>query len=60
MRSLFKMGTARGLQGLAVGLGGFLALYYLAWNATRRFQGSSEPKLGYFQQSTPLQSLEPC
>jgi transposase len=41
MRLLFNVGTARGLQGLLGGLKGLLALYYIAWTATKALLDAS-------------------
>lgn len=49
MRSLFKMGTARGLQGLGAGPGGLLALYYLAWSATKTLLNFAAAEIKIFQ-----------
>ena len=38
MRTLFGIGTARGLQAFNGGLQGLLAFIYLAWIATKRFR----------------------
>lgn len=60
MRRLFQMGTARGLQGLGLGLRGLLALYYLAWNAAQTLQDWIKTKITLFHQVTANQRLELC
>ena len=60
MRTLFKMGTARGLQGLGAGLGGCLALYYLAWNAIKTLRDFIGAEIRIFQPIGATERLELC
>jgi transposase len=60
MRSLFQMGTARGLQGLGLGLHGLLALYYLAWNDTQKLPGLVQIEIKLFNQFRAVQRLGLC
>jgi hypothetical protein len=43
MRSLFKMGTPRGLQQFKTDLEGVVSSFYLAWLATKQFWKSHAP-----------------
>jgi transposase len=47
MRSLFKMGTPRGLQQFKTDLEGVVSSVYLAWLATQRFWKSLAPSAGH-------------
>ena len=60
MRRLFQMGTARGLQGLGLGLQGLLALYYLAWNDTQTLPGLVQTEIKLFNQFRAVQRLALC
>ena len=50
MRALFKIGTARGMQGLGLGPRGLLLLYYLAWNVIQAIPGSLKAEIKRFNQ----------
>lgn len=60
MRRLFQMGTARGLQGLGLGLDGLLALYYLAWSAIQTLSGLIRTKIKLSNQFRSHQRLGLC
>ena len=60
MRSLFQMGTARGLQGLGLGLHGLLALYYLAWSAIQALSGLIRTEIEQSNQFRAHQRLALC
>jgi hypothetical protein len=60
MRPLFKMGTARGLQGLGAGPGGLLALYYLAWSATKTLLNLATAEIKIFQTIGARERLKHC
>jgi hypothetical protein len=47
MRSLFKMGTPRGLQQFKTDLEGVVSSVYLAWLATQRFWKSLATSAGH-------------
>jgi len=47
MRSLFKMGTPRGLQQFKTDLEGIISSVYLAWLATERFRKSLATSAGH-------------
>lgn len=60
MRTLFNIGTARGLHGLGRGLHGLLVLYYLAWNAIWAFQGLIRTRISRFKPLRATRPLELC
>lgn len=60
MRALFKIGTARGLQGLGLGLRGLLVLYYLAWNAIQTLTGFIKTEIEQSNRFRAHQRLALC